>query len=209
MANAVLKEGPWMREAIFDWAARREAAAAERGWRISAYLLWHVAAATDRVNDCDPLDVKARIQWEHRLVSKAWVAWSALWSGWATYAIDQMAYHANWQSDLSVLLHALAVLSCLVLAGLCLWMICMVPRYSRDEDYMAQLGMTLRRHDMGRKRAEEARHAETRQMQQMVLDWWEAHKDDPGMTKDKAAEQMAETLVPLKFRTVRDYLKGV
>ncbi len=59
------------------------------------------------------------------------------------------------------------------------------------------------------RKAIDARHAETRQMQQEVLDWWQAHKEDPGMTKDKAADEMAEKLVPLKWRTVRDYLKGV
>lgn len=60
-----------------------------------------------------------------------------------------------------------------------------------------------------RKKAADARHAENRQMQQEVLAWWDMHKGDPGMTKDKAADHIAGKLVPLKWRTVRDYLKGV
>lgn len=55
----------------------------------------------------------------------------------------------------------------------------------------------------------EARHVENRQMMAEVLAWWSEHKDDPGMTKDKAASAIAGKIVPLKWRTVRDHLKGV
>lgn len=53
-----------------------------------------------------------------------------------------------------------------------------------------------------------ARHQENRQMEQEVRKWWSEHKNDPGMTKDKAATEIAGKVVPLKWRTVRDQLKG-
>lgn len=59
------------------------------------------------------------------------------------------------------------------------------------------------------KQLQDARHAENRQMADEVLAWWEEHKNDPGMTKDKAADLLAGKVVPLKWRTVRDRLKGV
>lgn len=57
-------------------------------------------------------------------------------------------------------------------------------------------------------RLADARHAENRQLEQEVLAWWESHKHLPGMTRDKAATEMAGKVVPLAWRTVRDYLKG-
>lgn len=58
-------------------------------------------------------------------------------------------------------------------------------------------------------RLQDARHEENRQMEQQVKDWWVMHKDQPGMTKDRAADQIAGKVVPLKWRTVRDHLKGI
>ena len=55
----------------------------------------------------------------------------------------------------------------------------------------------------------DARHEENRQMVAEVFAWWDEHKNDPGMTKDKAADALAGKIVPLKWRTVRDHLKGV
>ena len=74
---------------------------------------------------------------------------------------------------------------------------------------IGEAARALRDAERARRRTQDARHAETRQMEQEVQAWCAAHKGDPGMTKDKAAEEMSGKLVPLKFRTVRDYLKGV
>lgn len=79
----------------------------------------------------------------------------------------------------------------------------------RDDSPIRRAFQAVIRQERARIKRETARHADTRDMEQMVLEWWEAHKNESGMTKDKAAEQMAGKLVPLKFRTVRDYLKGV
>lgn len=58
-------------------------------------------------------------------------------------------------------------------------------------------------------RAQNARHEENRQLEREVREWWNAHKSEPGMTKDKAADMLAGKVVPLSWRTVRDHLKGV
>ena len=62
--------------------------------------------------------------------------------------------------------------------------------------------------EASKKRTVDARHAENRDMREQVITWWEANKHT-GISKDKAAEKMAGKLVPLTFRTIRDYLKGI
>lgn len=54
----------------------------------------------------------------------------------------------------------------------------------------------------------EARHRENRDMKAQVLEWYRANAGSIG-SKDAAAEAIAGKLVPVKFRTVRDWLKGV
>jgi hypothetical protein len=51
-----------------------------------------------------------------------------------------------------------------------------------------------------------ARHAENRAMKQDAI---EAYQKGDFASKDAAAEYIAGTLVPVKFRTVRDWLKGI
>lgn len=196
------------REALFRWALERETQAVASGRWVRASLLWGVVAATDRVREEDSLDMKAQVQWEHLAALKFWTAWTACGCAATTYAIDRLAFHANWQSVPSLVCHALAVAVLVLLTAFSGWMASVIPSYKREENYRGRAAEVLRQRETARRRTEEARHAETRQMQQMVLDWWEAHKDEPGMTKDRAAEQMAESLVPLKFRTIREYLKG-
>jgi hypothetical protein len=58
------------------------------------------------------------------------------------------------------------------------------------------------------KRLQDFRHAENRQFREEALAWWHEHKNEPGMTKDRAAELIAKKVVPAEWRTVRDYLKG-
>lgn len=53
----------------------------------------------------------------------------------------------------------------------------------------------------------DARHAENRSMKAQVIAWYTENADKLG-SKDAAAEQAAGKLVPVKFRTVRDWLKG-
>ncbi|MFS2047910.1 hypothetical protein ACEN9J_11860 [Variovorax sp. Varisp41] len=52
-----------------------------------------------------------------------------------------------------------------------------------------------------------ARHRENREMKAQVLAWYAANAGTVG-SKDAAAEAIAGKLVPVKFRTVRDWLKG-
>lgn len=52
-----------------------------------------------------------------------------------------------------------------------------------------------------------ARHKENREMKAQVLAWYASHADSVG-SKDAAAEAIAGKLVPVKFRTVREWLKG-
>lgn len=53
----------------------------------------------------------------------------------------------------------------------------------------------------------DARHRENRDMKTQVLEWYRANAATVG-SKDAAAEAIAGKLVPVKFRTVRDWLKG-
>lgn len=53
-----------------------------------------------------------------------------------------------------------------------------------------------------------ARHKENRDMKAQALEWYAAHGASVG-SKDAAAEAIAGKVVPVKFRTVRDWLKGV
>lgn len=59
----------------------------------------------------------------------------------------------------------------------------------------------------GKKRREEGRHGETRDMKAEVIAWWEANKHT-GISKNEAAEQMVK-LVPLSIVTIRNHLKGL
>lgn len=54
----------------------------------------------------------------------------------------------------------------------------------------------------------DARHKENRDMKTQALEWYAANKDKVG-SKDSAAEAIAGKVVPVKFRTARDWLKGV
>jgi hypothetical protein len=58
------------------------------------------------------------------------------------------------------------------------------------------------------KLAAASRHAENHAMRQQVLDWFANH-GEKYRSKDKAAEAIAGRVVPLSFRTVRDYLAGI
>jgi len=53
-----------------------------------------------------------------------------------------------------------------------------------------------------------ARHKENREMRREVEDWWKKHANDVS-SKDAAAEKIAGTVVPVKFRTARNWLKGL
>jgi hypothetical protein len=56
------------------------------------------------------------------------------------------------------------------------------------------------------KKATDARHAENRAMKAQVLAWYAKHAGSFS-SKDDAAQAAAGTIVPVKFRTVRDWLK--
>ena len=58
----------------------------------------------------------------------------------------------------------------------------------------------------GAKKAAGARHAENRDMRAEAIAWYTARRDT--LSKDAAAEQIAGKVLPVKFRTVRDWLKG-
>lgn len=58
----------------------------------------------------------------------------------------------------------------------------------------------------GAKKAAGARHAENRDMRAEAIAWYKARRDT--LSKDAAAEQIAGKVLPVKFRTVRDWLKG-
>jgi hypothetical protein len=53
-----------------------------------------------------------------------------------------------------------------------------------------------------------ARHKENRAMKEQVLEWWKKNAGEV-RSKDAAAEQIAGKVVPVSFRTVRDWLKGL
>lgn len=57
------------------------------------------------------------------------------------------------------------------------------------------------------KRAANARHAENRSMKLQVIDWYLAHGSEYA-SKDDAA-MAATAIVPMKFRTIRDWLAGI
>lgn len=52
-----------------------------------------------------------------------------------------------------------------------------------------------------------ARHRENRAMKAQVLEWYAAHSHEV-RSKDAAAGEVAGKVVPVTFRTVRDWLKG-
>lgn len=57
------------------------------------------------------------------------------------------------------------------------------------------------------KRAAGVRHTENRDMKATAVAWYLERRGS--LTKDEAAEQIAGKVVPVKFRTVRDWLKGL
>ena len=56
------------------------------------------------------------------------------------------------------------------------------------------------------KKGAAARHAENRSMKQQAID---AYKHGNYASKDAAAEAISGKIVPVKYRTVRDWLKGI
>jgi hypothetical protein len=57
------------------------------------------------------------------------------------------------------------------------------------------------------KKAADVRHAENRDMKAEAIAWYVARRDT--LTKDDAALEIAGKVLPVKFRTVRDWLKGI
>jgi hypothetical protein len=55
--------------------------------------------------------------------------------------------------------------------------------------------------------AANARHKENHQMKSEALEWYEKNKNKY-RSKDQAAEVIARTVVPVAFRTARDWIKG-
>ena len=57
------------------------------------------------------------------------------------------------------------------------------------------------------KKAADVRHAENREMKAEAIAWYVARRDT--LTKDGAALEIAGKVLPVKFRTVRGWLRGI
>ena len=77
--------------------------------------------------------------------------------------------------------------------------------YAADAAECALIVMTRAKISAGASKAAGVRHAENRAMRRDAIAWYRANRNS-GMTKDAAAERIAKTIVPAKFRTVRDWL---
>ena len=71
--------------------------------------------------------------------------------------------------------------------------------------------LTIRKSKERASKAANARHAENRELKQFAVDWYLANRGEgpTRISKDTAAWQIAEKIVPAKFRTVRDWLSEV